>query len=160
MKIGFSLGKCVRDIVNGTIDIDDVLVITSRTRFANPDHYHGGLLGYAYERDYWMGLDYDRCIEVCKELHNTGKLHQPRLFNAVYNGPVSNDFVWMDLAPTRTEESEQVRKAWGNYQLALKLSAETLPSKDNAADAIKPAWVAAVEPEAESLVEELHEQGC
>ena len=35
MKIGFSLSKCVLDIVQGTVDYDDVLVIVSGTKF-NP----------------------------------------------------------------------------------------------------------------------------
>lgn len=160
MKIGFSLGKCVRDIVNGSVDINDVLVIVTRTRFEKPELLHGGLYSYSYERDYWMGLDYERCIEVCKELFETGKLHQPRLFNAVFNGPVSNDFVWMDLAPTRSEGSEQVMKAWGAYQLALKLSAENLPSKANAAEAVQPVWVGRPDEETNGRDWEIKDAGC
>ena len=31
MKIGLSYSRCVRDIVDGTVPIDDVLVVISRT---------------------------------------------------------------------------------------------------------------------------------
>ena len=33
MKIGLSYSRCVRDIVDGTVDIDDVLVLITRTDF-------------------------------------------------------------------------------------------------------------------------------
>jgi hypothetical protein len=33
MKIGLSYSRCVRDIVDGVVDIDDVLVIIARTDF-------------------------------------------------------------------------------------------------------------------------------
>ena len=33
MKIGLSYSRCVRDIVDGKVDIDDVLVVVARTDF-------------------------------------------------------------------------------------------------------------------------------
>ena len=33
MKIGLSYSRCVRDIVDGTVDIEDVLLIVARTDF-------------------------------------------------------------------------------------------------------------------------------
>ncbi len=33
MKIGLSYSRCVRDIVDGRVDIDDVLIIIARTDF-------------------------------------------------------------------------------------------------------------------------------
>ena len=33
MKIGLSYSRCVRDIVDGVVDIDDVLVLITRTDF-------------------------------------------------------------------------------------------------------------------------------
>jgi hypothetical protein len=33
MKIGFSYSRCVRDIVEGDVNIDDVLIIIARTNF-------------------------------------------------------------------------------------------------------------------------------
>jgi len=33
MKVGSSLSRCVRDIYEGTVGIDDVLVIVARTDF-------------------------------------------------------------------------------------------------------------------------------
>jgi hypothetical protein len=33
MKIGLSYSRCVRDIVDGIVDIDDILVVITRTDF-------------------------------------------------------------------------------------------------------------------------------
>ena len=37
MKIGLSFSRCVRDIVDGVVDIDDVLVVIARTDFDPTD---------------------------------------------------------------------------------------------------------------------------
>ena len=45
MKIGLSYSRCVRDIVDGTVDIEDVLLIIARTDFDPHDDdqwNHGG----------------------------------------------------------------------------------------------------------------------
>ena len=48
MKIGLSYSRCVRDIVDGKVDIDDVLVIIARTDFDphNDDQWSGIWEGY------------------------------------------------------------------------------------------------------------------
>ena len=44
MKIGLSYSRCVRDIVDGRVDIDDVLVIIARTDFdPNDDTQWSGI---------------------------------------------------------------------------------------------------------------------
>ena len=42
MKIGLSYSRCVRDIVDGKVDINDVLVIIARTNFdpRDDDQWH------------------------------------------------------------------------------------------------------------------------
>ena len=40
MKIGFSLGRCVRDIVNGEVDIDDVAFLITATNIKTPEQVH------------------------------------------------------------------------------------------------------------------------
>ena len=48
MKIGLSYSRCVRDIVDGKVDIRDVLVIITRTDFdpRNDDQWAGIWTGY------------------------------------------------------------------------------------------------------------------
>ena len=38
MKIGLSYSRCVRDIVDGVVSIDDVLIVISRTDFDPHDN--------------------------------------------------------------------------------------------------------------------------
>ena len=48
MKIGLSYSRCVRDIVDGVVSIDDVLIVISRTDFdpRNADEWQGIWIGY------------------------------------------------------------------------------------------------------------------
>ena len=48
MKVGLSYSRCVRDIVDGVVDIDDVLVLITRTDFDpnNDDQWQGIWIGY------------------------------------------------------------------------------------------------------------------
>ena len=93
MKIGLSYSRCVRDIVDGEVDIKDVLVIITRTDF-NPnvdnewtsiwEGYGGGQhMGSIWSRPEWAGYDNEEIFrKVSTELYNTGKMHQPRQFGA------------------------------------------------------------------------------
>ena len=48
MKIGLSYSRCVRDIVDGVVNINDVLVVIARTDFDphNDDQWRGIWIGY------------------------------------------------------------------------------------------------------------------
>ena len=50
MKVGLSLSRCMRDIFNGTVDEEDVLVIVARTDFDphNDNHWNNIWDGYVY----------------------------------------------------------------------------------------------------------------
>lgn len=127
MKIGFSFGRCIRDIVNGTVAIEDVVCIIARTRIDAIEQIDGVVDAYMYRPDYFMGLDRDECITVARTLYMTGRIHQPRLFMNHISQMAENE-IWMDLAPTTNSESEVVRKAWKAYQMAQKLAEESIPS--------------------------------
>jgi hypothetical protein len=102
MKVGLSFSRCVRDIVDGVVDIDDVLVIIARTKFdpRNDKHweeiwngYHDGI----WSRPEWVKYTQDQEAEfrrVALELWNTGKLHQPRIYGH-YVG--RSPGVWLDV---------------------------------------------------------------
>jgi len=48
MKIGLSYSRCMRDIVDGTVDIEDVLLVIARTDFDphDDDQWKGIWIGY------------------------------------------------------------------------------------------------------------------
>lgn len=120
MKIGFSLGRCVRDIVLGKVEFDDVLVIVTRTRIENSDSLRNVISDYLMEPTYLRGLDPNACYDVAQRLWDAAKLHQPRL-HGVQPGSVLNDYVWMDAVPTSTETSDSVLDAWKAYRTMLAL---------------------------------------
>ena len=87
MKIGLSYSRCIRDIVDGVVDIDDVLVIISRTNFDPHDdaQWKGIWEGYHWDNPEWYTYgdeDEDRFRSVSIELWESGKFHQPRKFGA------------------------------------------------------------------------------
>lgn len=135
MKIGFSFGRCVRDIVNGSVDYDDVYLVVSRTLLRDSSHVDDVIAHYLTEPGYLLGLDEGKCYDIGTKLYLDGKLYQPRVYG---HNPrkVAEDAVWMDLMPTimgEDQASEQVTHAWKQYQLALKMtSLKKYPSKAEA----------------------------
>lgn len=120
MKIGFSFGRCVRDIVNGTVDIKDVTVIVARTHMETMEHVQYVIDEYLFRPGYLRGLDKDRCHEVAKQLWDRGLIHQPRASGS-YRGAAAEQYVWMDLFPSFTDADETVTEAWNHYRAMLNL---------------------------------------
>ena len=139
MKIGLSYSRCVRDIVEGKVDIADVLIIIARTDFDPRDanQWKGIWLGYAGgstrgsmirafsgsnpEWSSYSDEDEDRFRSVSIELYESGKLHQPRQFGArVQRLP----YYWLDaVLPTHDlEQYPAVKKAWEQYQILAGLT--------------------------------------
>jgi hypothetical protein len=142
MKIGLSFSRCVRDIVEGTVDIDDVLVIIARTDFDPNDDkqwqgiwqgYGGGgssngsmIRGFfsGGSNPEWAGYtdeDEDLFRSVSIELWETGKFHQPRKFGA---HPSRRPEIWLEtvLPSNELEANPAAKKAWDNFQTVAGLT--------------------------------------
>ena len=134
MKIGLSFGRCIRDIVNGDVKLDDIVVIVAKTRMTRDDLDQ--VVGqYMWRADYLAGLDQAKCLEVAYELWDRGLLHQPRTFGCKgYMTP--EQFVWLDLVPTKNNSSLLVQEAWDQYQVALRMS-ENVPQAPDSANSLK-----------------------
>lgn len=136
MKIGFSFGRCVRDLVSGKVDFDDVYLVVSRTLIHDSSQTDDIVSHYLHEPQYLLGLDEGACYDMATKLYLSGKLYQPRLYGH-HPRKVAEDAVWMDLMPCLDDEeaqnSEQAIHAWKQYQLALKMtSLKKFPTKDEA----------------------------
>ena len=131
MKIGLSYSRCVRDIVDGVVDINDVLVLITRTDFDPHDNdqwqsiwagYGGGTdNGYttgffSQSNPEWAGYhDEDQFRSVSIELWESGKLHQPRKFGA---RPQRRPEIWLEavLPNSELEKNPSAKKAWDKFQ--------------------------------------------
>jgi hypothetical protein len=124
MKIGLSYSRCVRDIVDGTVDIADVLVIISRTDFdPRVDEQWAGIWEgyhdrYGLSNPEWANYppeDEDRFRDVSIELWETGKMHQPRQFGA---HPRRVPYYWLEtvLPDSEIQSRPAVKDAWDQFQ--------------------------------------------
>jgi hypothetical protein len=144
MKIGLSFSRCIRDIVDGKVDIDDVLIVIARTDFDphNDKQWQGIWQGYGGGTDYglaagffstsnpeWAGYtDEDRFRSVAIELWETGKFHQPRKFGA--HPPRRSEF-WLEtvLPSEELEKNPAAKKAWDHFQVVAGLTKVNLDTE-------------------------------
>ena len=121
MKIGFSLGRCVRDIVMGKISEDEVAFIITATCIRDPETLVQVIQDYMWRRDYLEGLDEDRCREVALSLWNNNKLIQPRR-EGIHRHKQPANSVWVDMFPTECSDNPVVKAAWDNYRFMLHMT--------------------------------------
>lgn len=134
MKIGLSYSRCIRDIVEGKVDIADVLVVIARTDFDPRDdqQWQGIWQGYGGGSDgnlmrgffggihpEWSGYtdeDEDRFRSVSIELWESGKFHQPRKFGA---HPRRLSYHWLEtiLLSDDLQKKPTVKSAWEQFQM-------------------------------------------
>jgi hypothetical protein len=134
MKIGLSYSRCVRDIVDGKVNIDDVLVLITRTNFDPHDDeqwtsiwegYGGGqTFGSPFSNPEWMDYpaeDEHKFRSVSIELWESGKLHQPRKFGA---HPARRPEFWLEtvLPSEELDRNPAVKTAWNNFQVVAGLT--------------------------------------
>ena len=141
MKIGLSYSRCVRDIVDGKVDIHDVLVLITRTDFDPHDDkqwkgiwegYGGGqTFGNPFSNPEWMDYSSEDEIkfrDVSIQLWDAGKLHQPRKFGA---HPARRSEIWLEtvLPDSELESRPAVKEAWDNFQVMAGLTGVKLDRK-------------------------------
>ncbi len=130
MLIGLSYSRCIADIVDGTVDINDVLVLISRTDFdpENDEQWKGIWDGYrekyGLSDPHW--IDYpddseDKFRGVTLRLLKSGKFHQPRKFGAF---PPRRGEYWLKvvLPNSELERNAAAKEAWEQFQLVAGLT--------------------------------------
>ncbi len=135
MKIGLSYSRCVRDIVDGTVDINDVLIIIARTDFDphNDEQWAGIWRGYNggsfmnmnREWSQYGSEDEQRFRNVSCELYDSGKMHQPRKFGA---HPRRLPYYWLEavVVDEELESRPAVKDAWDKFQMVSGLANTSL----------------------------------
>jgi len=144
MKIGLSYSRCIRDIVEGKVDMREVLVVITRTDFDPRDdkQWAGIWRGYSKGTVFnmnqeWRGYDHDNpeheklFRDASIELWNQGKFHQPRTFGA---RPSRLPYFWLEtfLPDDELDQNPAAKKAFEKFKLIAGLvSPETSQLNDN-----------------------------
>ena len=99
MKIGFSLGRCVRDIVKGEVKTDDVVVIVAQTYCRNVGDLLKVIEHYLERSNYLKGLDPITCRGVALVLWSDAKIHQPRVIgdDPLRSIIIPDNAIWKEL---------------------------------------------------------------
>lgn len=130
MKIGLSYSRCVRDIVDGRVDPEDVLVVIARTDF-DPrvdEQWSNIWRGYhhrvGWSNPEWSDYDDDREEDFRNasiDLWAAGKLHQPRQFGAHAR---RLPYHWLEtvLPDEELEHRPAVKDAWDRFQVLAGLA--------------------------------------
>jgi len=132
MKIGLSYSRCVLDIVEGRVSIDDVLVLITRTDFDPRDdvQWTGIWQGYTLggmSNPEWVNYDLhnkdheDKFRSVSIMLYEDGKMHQPRKFGAY---PRRRPEIWLEavLPSSELENNPAAKTAWDKFQMIAGLT--------------------------------------
>lgn len=123
MKIGFSFGRCIRDIVTDKVSIDDVAFIITGTAVRDEEQMLNVVQDYTYRGDYLAGLDEQACKEVALALWRSNKVLQPRL-QGIHRHKIPENSVWVDLFPTALSDNESVKRAWDSYRFMIHMVEE------------------------------------
>ena len=139
MKIGLSYSRCVLDIVEGRVDMEDVLVLITRTDFDPRDdtQWTGIWQGYTLggmSNPEWANYDLhnkdheDKFRSVSIMLYEDGKMHQPRKFGA---RPIRRPEIWLEavLPDSELERNPAAKLAWEKFQTIASLSSVTMDDK-------------------------------
>ena len=121
MKIGFSLGRCIRDIVQGKISEDEVAFIITATNIREVEQLAPVIDDYMFRDEYLYGLDETECQRVAQSLWDSNKLIQPRRQGLHRHKQPANS-IWVDMFPTELSENESVKKAWDSYRFMLHMT--------------------------------------
>lgn len=136
MKIGLSYSRCVLDIVEGRVDMEDVLVLITRTDFDPQDdaQWQGIWQGYTLgglSNPEWADYEFnnkdheDKFRSVSLDLWEQGKFHQPRKFGA---HPRRRPEIWLEavLPSSELEKNVAAKDAWDSFQTIAGLTNVTL----------------------------------
>lgn len=136
MKIGLSYSRCILDIVEGRVDMEDVLVLITRTDFdpRDDEQWEGIWQGYTLggmSNPEWGHYDFnskddeDKFRSVSIMLYTDGKMHQPRQFGA---HPQRRPEIWLEavLPNSELERNPTAKLAWEKFQTIASLSSVTL----------------------------------
>lgn len=76
MLTGLSFSRCVRDIIEGRVSLEQVAKITANTAARNEEEWI--MVFEEYKRIYWEDNP-EEAVRIARELIRSGRVNQPRL---------------------------------------------------------------------------------
>ena len=129
MKVGLSFSRCVADIFDGKVDIDDVLVVIARTDFDPRDDEQWTGIWEGYRQGGWSNPEWHSYKEsdeqafrdIALDLYTEGKLHQPRQFGAYAS---RRKEIWLEtvLPSVELDRNPAAKEAWDQFQVVAGLT--------------------------------------
>ena len=132
MKIGTSLGKCVKSILAGEVKEEDVLFIVTNTNCPTLETLMNVIEEYYYDNAGSRGRsEYDmseyslaEACAIAQHLFESGKLHQPRAVGTgIWGNAHGLKDTWYDIMPSPVSDNESVQEAWNHYTMIRNLAA-------------------------------------
>ena len=113
-KVGFSASVCICDILDGVVDIDDVVSITTSTRTHTREEWLDVIK--EYHRLGYFNSKLEKATSVGEQLWDLGLIHQPRNVGAYRAAHI---WPWMDLVHTNADREKipALKAAWESAQL-------------------------------------------
>jgi len=119
MLIGFSISKCISDIMEDRIDPDEVLLIIGRTHF-NIQTMDNLLDEYMTPRGPWYHYDRKKVKSLLTTFWYQGKIHQPRHFG-IQPPSMPRSKVWAQIMYDQKDMPKAAQEAWDRFILLASL---------------------------------------
>ena len=119
MLIGFSISRCIADIMEGKVDSDDVLLIIGRTYF-DIESMDSLIDGYQNHRGPWYDYDKKKLKGLLTTFWYEGKIHQPRKFGT-QPPSMPRSKVWMRVILEQTDMPKAAQEAWDRFVVLASL---------------------------------------
>jgi len=112
MLIGFSISRCISDIMEDKVDPDDILLIIGRTYF-DLDSIDQLITEYQHMGP-WYDYDKDKLKNILTTLWKSGKIHQPRRFG-VQPPSMPRSKIWMRVILDQKDMPKPAQDAWDKF---------------------------------------------
>ncbi|MFA6119715.1 MAG: hypothetical protein WC688_07365 [Parachlamydiales bacterium] len=101
-KYGRSLSFCIKNIIDGKVNINDVEMFVTSTCIHNNNEFEKVMKHYA---DFYWYKNPEKAVEIAWQFWNSGKIIQPRLLN---NNATQNISVYPIWANSLKEAMDSV----------------------------------------------------
>ena len=113
MLIGFSISRCIADIMEQKVNPDDVLLIIGRTDF-NIQNMDRLLDEYQTIRGPWYHYDRNKLKNLLTTFWYQGKIHQPRHFGT-QPPAMPRAKVWAQIIYDQQDMPKAAQEAWDRF---------------------------------------------